>query len=464
MENGKKLPDSSIIISLMTNGEDKYNYSSISRNSYIKRSNNKKNIDLLREYVKSDFEIFYCETFEKPILKTTLRDDYNFNFRFISYNPYTEIDIKKDFCDEKKRKILGKLECVKKNGVTDSLFSRENHKDDNIFNQYYVIRKIMRDISEIKSREPEFIGNRPFFPEREQKRYGRNRSLSLKTFIPETIVTLKSLMKTRGTNIKVSEEILRLELMDSSFFEILDVDREFKFFMKCEFSKDGINRTMVRIPYIIKISNIIFQNMENQLQNINSPIGQFLGFIESITKEFPKQLIGQVAELKTKYLSSEPIETFGILEIPYDKGFYEFLKRKFGEELPDLKFTKWDLIGFRSEKLREEEENEKIRRNANLKSHLNKINVGEAYFENNNNKVKLWTKKGPIIINKNKLFPISGENNSSKIERIGLVNKEPIFIDTAETIEKIKEFNSRHPFTRKNLFDSDIKYYKLKKV
>lgn len=203
--------------------------------------------------------------------------------------------------------------------------------------------------------------------------------------------------------------------------------------------------------------------MENQLQNINSPIGQFLGFIESITKEFPKQLIGQVTKLEKTYLSSEPIETFGILEIPYDKGFYEFLIRKFGEELPDLKFTEWDLIGFRSEKLREEEEKEKIRRNANLKSHLNKINVGEAYFENNNNKVKLWTKKGPIIINKNKLFPISGENNSSNIERIGLVNKEPIFIDTAETIEKIKESN-RHPFTRKNLLDSDIKYYKLKKV
>ena len=315
-----------------------YLYSEIQDNKYVGKNSNKKNINLVDYYLKKfvnesqpekksnysdDFRIFYCTGFDEGTIKEDLRDKMRIRIQEIEGVTILKNKVI-EMCPLRKD-----LKCLKgNNGITNSLFSRKKRKDDNTFNQYYVIQKCLANQKDFLSKGARVPWNKPLFPEsgiinnviqkginkippipfdpKEKKNNNiksKNDLLKMGYFIPTVILVLKGIIGTLYKNKSVSDEINRLELLDSSFFEI-PFDGDYRYFMKCEFSSSKyLSRTKVRIPYIVRVSQKILDHMKSQLDNMESPIGKYLLEIYQISQKFDDKQKEEFRKLKEVYKS-----------------------------------------------------------------------------------------------------------------------------------------------------------------
>ncbi len=74
---------------------------------------------------------------------------------------------------------------------------------------------------------------------------------------------------------------LILSLSYSSFFKLSELEGK-TYYIKCEFSKNYLGMTFIRIPYIVAVSQEILSYIKNQFDDSNSEYNQFLGEISGM--------------------------------------------------------------------------------------------------------------------------------------------------------------------------------------
>jgi len=209
----------------------------------IENKMNTLNIALVDNYLqeaKSAFEIYKTDYFNVPQLKKNVM---NYEFIFLGDNKKLG---SKTVCS---RDSFGTCQKNQSGATTDSVISRMLNLDDNDFNRYYVYSKL----ASLK------------------KTFNRNISSSamagggsMGDFIARGIIYLN----------KEKDEKFINEMMNSSFFKLSELEGK-TYYIKCEFSKNYLGMTFIRIPYIVAVSQDILNYIKEQINNDNSDYNQF---------------------------------------------------------------------------------------------------------------------------------------------------------------------------------------------
>ncbi len=147
--------------------------------------------------------------------------------------------------------------------------------DDNDFNRYYVYSKLASF-------------KKTFNREEGSSAVAGGGSLNMGDFIARGIIYLN----------KEKDDKFINEMMNSSFFKLSELEGK-TYYIKCEFSKNYLGMTFIRIPYIVAVSQDILNYIKEQINNDNSDYNQFKR--EIINQQLNKNKQEKLYRLIKKY-------------------------------------------------------------------------------------------------------------------------------------------------------------------